>query len=552
MTQHNGVMTGTKANRNTWWVTRPKRSLAAVPGALRELAAAVSGQPWREGGQDAQRAYERQLEASALKANRPKRDPNGGGPRTYVAWLRSLGLLWEGSDGQLYLTLAGEAIVQGDENLMEIMSRQVLHYQFPSYFSTSTFLSRVDARFKVRPFVFIMQLLLDARLDGYLIQKDDVAKIAVCYGENNSQACVDDVVERILALREHGDASLPADYLSTFASGRSAETSLDKLFANLNDIANTMGNWLSQTQLVTRSHGGEWRIADGAEDDVRRTVDAMLGKKLLTDWTDQERFQRRYGLTPGKSKDTRAVQPIQNVSAEVVLEREIVKEYTEYATTHLVTDLDEDLVNSIATRLAADPATVRDVLRQRFSAGYGGFLMHYTELAQGSNTAATKFEQATTEIFSKVFGYQAKHIGAQPLRPDVVLYSETDRYGAILDTKAYAKRYTLSHDQRGVMRNYVVDYPKYKIGDGDLAFFSYVSGRFGPNIDAQLAEVSERADGVPGSAITAHDIVLMCKRHLGTEKYTHAQLRDIFSGNKQVQVAGHERSLADLVAAATS
>ena len=102
------------------------------------------------------------------------------------------------------------------------------------------------------------------------------------------------------------------------------------------------------------------------------------------------------------------------------------------------------------------------------------------------------------------------------------------------------------------MRNYVVDYPKYKLGDGDLAFFSYVSGRFGPNIDAQLAEVSERADGVPGSAITAHDIVLMCKRHLGTEKYTHAQLRDIFSGNKQVQVAGHERSLADLVAAATS
>ena len=552
MTQHNGVMTQTKANRNTWWVTRPKRSLAAVPGVLRELAAAVSGQPWREGGQDAQRAYERQLEASALKANRPKRDPNGGGPRTYVAWLRSLGLLWEGADGQLYLTLAGEAIVQGDENLMEIMSRQVLHYQFPSYFSTSTFLSRVEARFKVRPFVFILQLLLDPRLEGYLTQKDDVAKIAVCYGESNSQACVDDVVERILALRERGDASLPADYLSTFASGRSAETSLDKLFANLNDIANTMGNWHSQTQLVTRSHGGEWRIADGAEDDVRRTVDAMLGKKLLADWTDQERFQRRYGLTPGKSKDTRAVQPIQNVSAEVVLEREIVKEYTEYASTHLVTELDDDLVNAIAARLAADPAKVRDVLRQRFSAGYGGFLMHYTELAQGSNTAATKFEQATTEIFSKVFGYQAEHIGAQPLRPDVVLYSETERYGAILDTKAYAKRYTLSHDQRGVMRNYVVDYPKYKLGDGDLAFFSYVSGRFGPNIDAQLAEVSERADGVPGSAITAHDIVLMCKRHLGTEKYTHAQLRDIFSGNKQVQVAGHERSLADLVAAATS
>ena len=90
-----------KANRNTWWVTRPKRSLAAAPGALRELANAVSGSAWRGDGQTVQRTYEQSLEASQLKANRAKRDPNGGGPRTYVAWLKSLGLLWEGDDKKL-------------------------------------------------------------------------------------------------------------------------------------------------------------------------------------------------------------------------------------------------------------------------------------------------------------------------------------------------------------------------------------------------------------------------------------------------------------------
>lgn len=541
-----------KANRNTWWVTRPKRSLAAAPGALRELANAVSGSAWRGDGQTVQRTYEQSLEASQLKANRAKRDPNGGGPRTYVAWLKSLGLLWEGDDKKLYLTLAGEAIVQGEDNLLEVMSRQILHYQFPSTFSTATYLSRVSDRFKVRPFVFILQLLLDPRLDGYLTQQDDVAKIAVCYGVDNSQKCVDDVVERIQALREKGDDSLDADYLESFRSGRSKEATLEKLFANLNDIANTVGNWLSHTQLVTRARGGRWTIAPGAEEAVRSTVDAMLSKKLLDDWTNEERFQRRYGLTPGKSKDTRTVQPIENVSADAVAEREIIKVYTDYATTHLVTELDDQLINTIAGQVVSDRNEVKTVLRKKFSSGYGGFLMNYTELAQGSNKAATAFELATTEIFSKIFGFRAKHIGAQALRPDVVLYSDEEKYGAILDTKAYAGRYTLAHEQRGVMHNYVTDYPEYRLDAGDLAFFSYVSSRFGPNVGSQLAEVSRRSNDAPGSAITAHDIVLMCQRHLRERAYTHAEIRDMFSKNQLVELTGHENSLNALVAATTS
>lgn len=266
------------ANRNTWWVSRPKRSLSAAPGALRELASAVAGKSWRDESQETQRAYKKQLEKSQLKAARRKRDDNGGGPRTYVAWLRSLGLLWEDPDHQLYLTLAGEAIVQGDQNLLEIMSRQILHHQFPSNYTTGNWLASVSDRFQVRPFVLLLQLLLDERLEGYLTQKDDVAKIVLCYGTSNNQACVDDVVQRILALRREGNSSLPADYLASFRSRRSKEATLEKLFANLNDIANTVGNWLSHTQLVHREHGGRWVIAPGAENAVRQTVQLMLEK----------------------------------------------------------------------------------------------------------------------------------------------------------------------------------------------------------------------------------------------------------------------------------
>lgn len=539
-------------NRNTWWVTRPKRSLSAAPGALRELASAVAGKSWRDENQETQRAYEKQLEKSQLKAARRKRDDNGGGPRTYMAWLRSLGLLWEDPDHQLYLTLAGEAIVQGDQNILEIMSRQILHHQFPSNYTTGRGLASVSDRFQVRPFVFLLQLLLDERLEGYLTQKDDVAKIVLCYGTSNNQACVDDVVQRILALRREGNSSLPADYLASFRSRRSKEETREKLFANLNDIANTVGNWLSHTQLVHREHGGRWVIAPGAENAVRQTVQLMLEKPLVGDVEDQERFQRRYGLTPGKKKDLRDVQAVQNIGPQAVLEQAIIKEYTEYATTHLVTQIDDALVSSIASKVAAEATTVRKVLRSRFKSGMGGFLMAYTELSQGSNRTAAQFEKATAEIFEKIFGYRAKHIGAQALRPDVLLYSESEQYGAIVDTKAYSKKYTLSHDQRGVMRNYVIDYPQYRLGEGPLAFFTYVVGAVGPNMNAQLEDVSQRSDGVPGSAITAHDIVLMVHRHLGEQPYTHAQFREMFSRNRVVEVSGHEHSLNDLVAAAAS
>ncbi|WP_350270226.1 restriction endonuclease FokI C-terminal domain-containing protein [Brevibacterium sp. CBA3109] len=545
-------MTATKANRNTWWMSRPKRSLAPAPGTLRTLVDSVAGDSWRDENQTTQRAFEHGLEDNELKASRSKRDPNGGGPRTYLAWLRSLGLLWIGNEHKLYLTLAGEAIVKGDERLMEIMSRQVLHYQFPSYFTSGSGASSVSQRFQVRPFVFLLQLLLDPRLDGYLTQKDDVAKIVLCFGEDNTQQCVDDVVERILAMRDRGNSSLPDDYLERFQSNRSKEETLDKLFKNLNHIANTAGNWLSHTQLVHREHGGPWTIADGAEAAAREAVDTMLAKPLISDWNNQERFQRKYGLTPGRKKDLRDVEAVQNIGPEAVQEQEIIREYTTYSTTNIVTEITDDLVISIASKVAAEAKVVRKVLLSRFKSGYGGFLMRYTELAQDSRKSATKFEKATAEIFDKVFGFQAKHIGAQALRPDVVIHSRSDGYGAILDTKAYGKAYTLAHDQRGVMRNYIDDYSDYQLDEGSLAFFAYVVGTVGPNMDAQIAEVSRRSDNVPGSAVTAHDLVLMVKRHLGEKPYSHKEIRELFSRNRVVEVAGNEHSLDELVAAASS
>ncbi|MGX5669385.1 restriction endonuclease FokI C-terminal domain-containing protein [Kocuria rhizophila] len=524
------------ANRNTWWFTRPKRSLAAAPGALRELVDALQDKSWDDEQQATQRTYERALEASSLKANRRKRDPNGGGPRTYLAWLRSLGLLWTEDGGKIYLTMAGQAIVDGALNVLEIMTRQVIFHQFPSPFSTASAASRVDLRFNVRPFIFLLQLLLDERLDGYLIQSEDVAKIVICYGENHSQKCVDDVVERILALRASGDASLDSDYLTKFRSRRSDESDLPTLFANLNHIANTFGNWAAQTQIITRAHGGVWTITEGMHQQAREIVHRMLGKKLQTNWALQENFQRYYGLIPGAKKDHRTtVEEVRSVSPAVIKERSVIKEFTEYAVTHLVVDVTDDLVAMIAGKTGIDLASTRKILEKKVGSGINGFLMAYTDLAQGSRDTATAFEKATCEIFSRVFDFHAEHIGQKGRRPDVLLFSEKAHYGAILDTKAYKDRYVAGHAQQAVMRNYIETYPDYALQDGDLGFFAYVIHAPGPNLDAQLQEISDSTGGVGGAAITAQDIVQMCRRHVANP-YSHERIREMFSANRVIHL----------------
>lgn len=95
-------------------------------------------------------AFEQALEDAGLKGPGERRDQRGGGARTYYAWISSLGLVFvQESTGQTKLTLAGEALLNGDSPV-EVLKGQILKYQFPSPFSLSpaTARSRVSNRLR--------------------------------------------------------------------------------------------------------------------------------------------------------------------------------------------------------------------------------------------------------------------------------------------------------------------------------------------------------------------------------------------------------------------
>lgn len=516
---------------NTWWITRPKRNLISVPLCLSVIAHHAQGKTWATPDKSTELSIEQGLEDSHLKRKGNRRDQGGGGARTYRAWMKSLGLLFMDNDGKLWLTSAGEALVNAEPPL-EILKKQVLGYQHPSAY-TAKGPTRVADRFKVRPFIFLLQLLLDERLDGYLHEREEIGKIVIAYGETNKQADVDKVVELILKHREIGDAALPTNYVEMFASSRSSTATQESLFANNGDIANTLGNWLGYTQLIQREKS-EWRIPAQARAEVQEIVDEYTALPLIKDHDNEEKYQRRYGLKPGQRKDTRNLDNQYASRTSAAIEADRIKiVMMELATTELINEIDHGLIQKISDRTGSTASRVEQVLAEKYPNGaVDAFMQGYVHLAFQSRDKATEFEKATAEIFKKVFGFNAKQMGQQGLRPDIVISSDAEDYAGIIDNKAYKEGYSLTHGQRNAMRTYIESFDSYKIDQHPLRFFCYVVSDVKSTMNSQLKDVAE-ANGVAGSAITARDIVRLARMQ---NKPSHAKFLELFTSNQVVDV----------------
>ena len=183
---------------NTWWVTRPNRKLNSVPEVLAAFAEKSLDQQW-QGQRGTHLSLEEALEEAGLKRVGERRDQTGGGGRTYLAWIASLGLVFiQESTRQLKLTLAGEAIMNGDSPVA-VLKNQVLKYQFPSSFSLSRGVD-VCPRFKIRPFRFMLKLLMDERVEH--LSEEELAKVVITTAENESKECYEAVVKKTAIVKK--------------------------------------------------------------------------------------------------------------------------------------------------------------------------------------------------------------------------------------------------------------------------------------------------------------------------------------------------------------
>ncbi len=510
---------------NYWWVTRPKRKLNSIPEVLAAFSNVALSAQW-SGSRNVHIEFEEELERDGLKRVGERRDHSGSGGRTYQAWLSSLGLIFiQESTGIPFLTLAGEAIMEG-KSPVAVLKDQVLKYQFPSPFGIKT---RVSDRFRVHPFIFLLRLLMDSRI-SYLTE-EEIAKVAMTEGTDDSDRCFEFVVSRILAFREDGDRSLPSDFIDTHAPS-TGRVNLSHPYSHLTDTANTMMNWLEYTQLVFREDGKMMIAADRYEE-----VLTILSKKpaFIPRPEDHEFFQRKYGLDPWHQKDTRNLLNTSTVSSRAIDMQRIRQAFIAYSMHRPIARVNPDIILEIATNTGTEQLLVETVLFREYPHGaVGGFLSGYYEMAFKGRDEAVDFEVATTSIFKDILGYNAVHLGQTGSRsaPDVLLVSDAEGYQAIIDNKAYSQ-YSITGDHHNRMvHNYIENVGSYSTSSYPIGFFTYIAGGFISTIDRQIqSEVNECH--VPGSGITVGNMIKLVERHQ-ENPYSHSELRRIFGLNRQI------------------
>ena len=500
---------------NYWWVTRPKRNLTPVPELL-AVATEISYDTEWAGQTGTHISLEEALEKAGLKRVGERRDQRGSGGRTHMALLKSLGLVFkQETTNKLMLTLAGEAIMTG-ESPVAVIRNQILKYQFPSSY-TSKGSSKVHERFKIRPFRFMLRLLSDSRI-MYLTQ-EEIGKIIIVEAETESDKCYEHIVERIHEFRDKGDACIDPDFERKYTS-----------FTNANDIANTVINWLEYTQYVGRENK-QLKILE----DKQAEVDELLSTTppFIDRPTSQEYYQRKYGVDPNHKKDTRNLLETKSITPAIIAEQKIKRAYISEALKRPIAKITPELIDTIVERTGFHDKVVEETLLRLYPRGsVNAFMAEYFEMAFKSREEATEFEKATVELFRDVFGYETKHVGPIGLTPDVLLLSDSEGYQAIIDNKAYPK-YTISNDHHNRMvHNYIANLSRYSDSSHPLAFFSYIAGGFGKNFDSQVKNVVD-ASGVSGSGITVANMIKLVECY-DAKGYTHKNLRDIFSVNRQI------------------
>ena len=512
---------------NYWWVTRPKRKLNSIPEVLASFSKVALAAQWC-GSRDIHIRFEEELEKDGLKRVGQRRDGSGSGGRTYQAWLSSLGLIFiQSNTGIPFLTLAGEAIMEG-KSPVAVLKEQVLKYQFPSPFGIKT---RVSSKFKIHPFVFLLKLLSDSRIS--FLTEEEIAKVIMCEATDESDKCYENIVSRIISFRSDGDKSLEPDFIANHVPS-TGKVNSEHPYSHLTDTANTIANWLEYTQLVFRDEGKIFISSNSAEE-VRKILDRRFD--FIARPEDHEYFQRKYGIDPYHSKDTRNLLNSSSVSTKAIETQRIKQAFIAYSIHKPIVSITPDVINAIAELTGVDKHLVEKVLYDKYRQGaIGGFLAEYYSMAFKGREEATDFELATTNLFKDILGYNAIHLGQTGSKsaPDVLLISDNEGYQAIIDNKAYS-RYSISGDHHNRMvHNYIGNISAYSKSTYPIGFFTYIAGGFTDTINKQIqSEVDEC--GVSGSGITVGNMIKLIEKHM-TIHYSHKQLRNIFGLNRQIML----------------
>lgn len=521
---------------NNWHVPRNKRKLYPIVPSLSAFSLQNLGDIWVK-DINRQLDFEDILEEKGLKRKGTRRDQRGGGARTYEAWVYSLGLIFEETDSKkTLLTMVGEALVNG-EPPVPLITKQLMQFQYPSPYSLRSRV-QINERFKIRPFRFLLRLLLDERLSlcadniKPVLTKSEIGCIVSIDGENETDKCYENIVQRILQFRETGYDALPDGFEQNVPSTNTGIRSREATIKALEDNANTFINYLEYTQLVVRDDPRKpIYIPVNRIDQARAIVNDGTTIKVLNKQNKywKENFQRNYGLLQSKSRDNRRFDD-NKITENIIIERMVRNEFLHVARETPISYITEEIMGTVSTHTGIPLKQVQNVLDQFRVDTFSLFETNYVDMAFSGREFASEFELATLDVFREL-GFLSQHVGTKPRNPDIFIESQSG-YSGIIDNKAYHV-FSITHEYELKMINSYL--PIFQKNNPNLSFFMYISGGFGKNFDSQVQKIASTT-GINGCGIKAADFMKILRKHQ-IKPIDHLRLKDLFECNRLISAS---------------
>ena len=469
-----------------------------------------------EGGQsiDVERKFISKLKQANLQVGREEetRDPNPGDYRTFRAQMSGFGFIFQREDSPICFTKAGRDILDGVPAL-RVLQTQVIRHQYPSVYSRSRNVE-IDASIRLRPFVFLLRLINEPRLDNYITDREGIVAVACAKTEHDHEQ----VVDMILRLRAGADLG----GIVKIHELRTARTSEGKVNLDaLEAISNTMlSGVLGGCMLVSPEGkiGGKARYVLNPE--FADVISAACASHFseIPNSGNPESFQRAYGAWDVK-KDTAVADPAYSQAPrgegpEVGMIKALYFDFQGNEGLCLAGVLSLKFIERAKAVLGVSENQVRKALESYLLYSMQESEREFIRIAAGGTTTAMAFEKKIRAIFQDDFSVEAFHTGQLKPRShmigafaDVLLVFRSPLGCVVLDAKS-TPLYDLPASDCRAMEGYCAHFseiPVAPVGAGLLAA-GFVSCSFSAGVPNKLRKISASV-GVPVFALSA-DVLL--------------------------------------------
>ena len=415
---------------------------------------------------------------------------NPGGMRTYFAQLACLGLFWKDQQKNYHTTFAGEELINARDPL-KILRCQLLRMQYPSVYGIGRNVS-VDPILQVKPFVFIIKLLQDERLDGYLTDKD--IAVAVIYGRRFN--CHDLGVDKILHVRKTDNLADIVDDVNDLRTPKryhpnDPEADFSGGITDAHNIGNTAKNYLIATQLIVVDPDDKHKFVLNSDPAVQADILKWIDEKIEPlNVNHQEAWQMRFGRYT-KTKSLRTASTIRTNGAKALVCSNFISAVEAAPFDFNLQSFIENQAkiwgkseNEIGLLISSMRSRISNIERDTIK-----------QAAVSGGTEATKLEKATAGIFRKLGFDLTEHIGQKkaPRRggyPDIRIRASNLNECGFGDTKATAK-YEFPIADISKLKDYYKECWDEFPDQTPSSFFLYIAGGYGKKVETIEATLKE-------------------------------------------------------------